>query len=136
MTSIRRPWKLLAAVFTVVGLSLATASPVAAGLYATVFTTDDNPGGANQWVPDGDKFHVCDRQADGMRVWGRGWVRLADGSWNLLGTREDASGSDGTCSIWNEHDVIEGRQIRLRVCLKNGPDGNHLFCAESTQGEA
>ncbi len=130
MGRIRKAGALSVALCAAVGLNVVGASPAFAGENRTVVTRDDNPGGNNTWYHDGDRWQLCDTQADGLRVWGRAWVRRADGTWNLLGTMEFAGGVGDCGPFWNQHDVIEGRQVKIRVCLKNGDFGAYQFCAE------
>lgn len=97
------------------------------GVNRTVYTSDDRPGGSNHWISYGDKFRVCDRQADGLRAWGKAWIRQ-NGRWRVIGTHETAANSP-TCVTWDGRNLPEGHKVRIRVCLKNGHLGKLKFCA-------
>ena len=92
-----------------------------------VFTEDaGDPGGSAAFFPKGDRFIVCDQDADGVHAWGRLWVRH-DGKWHKRWTLED--GGDAKCDEKpRKANIKEGRRVMIRACLQDGPHGDLRHC--------
>ncbi|MET7704945.1 hypothetical protein [Micromonospora sp. NPDC005413] len=121
--------------FAAAGMSLALitgsflfAAPAMADTW--IRTSDDNPGGDLMFKAYGDIVEICDLQADGFYVDGRVYygskliyVIQAHGNDTCTMARASQGGS---------HDLVEGREYRIVVCLDNA-DGGLRFCRSINQ---
>lgn len=113
----------------------AFASASAAVLFATsaaqadtgVFRTNDRQpqGGAASFVSYGDRFDVCDTQADGKYV--TGYVRDSDDFNRVIYSLTDKRGN-GKCvhadaPMGGEYNLVEGRHYWFMVCI-----GENDYC--------
>ena len=114
-------------------LLISGATSATAGTNAHAYTTDDNPGGHAWFVHDIDQFRVADNDEDGLRA--SGYIRFNGATHRL----DDANGaSTGSSGGWVEKDfnIAEGTDVDVRVCLRNGQNGEARFCSGWVDGEA
>ncbi|WFB11318.1 hypothetical protein LRS74_32990 [Streptomyces sp. LX-29] len=118
-----------------VALTILGAGPASAdGPHYTLFTSDDNPGGAVEFFTDGDMVRLTDTQADGKDVEVDVWDVTPEpdvykfGFYNRHGHREQpvvSEASDGA-----PYDLAEGHCIKFRIRLVN--DGSSTVVPGST----
>ncbi|MEH1163934.1 hypothetical protein V6V47_00950 [Micromonospora sp. CPCC 205539] len=108
--------------------SVLFATPAMADTF--ISTSDDDPGGNLLFEAYGDIVEICDVQADGFYADGRVYYGTkliytvqAHGNDNCTMARASQGGS---------HDLVEGREYRIVVCLDNA-DGGLRFCRSVNQ---
>lgn len=113
-----------------------TALPASAQTDVTVYTSDDNPGGAAWFKGEGEHFGICDRQNDSLGVrgqltWTAGGVKQTRTLWHHTGhwpDRPDLSCDEFTTDI----SIVEGTKITLQVCLQEEKGAPLRFCKTAT----
>jgi hypothetical protein len=115
---------------------LATALPVlAATNNVHVRTSDPSPGGQAHFYTNGNRFKVCDVQADGHSAWA--YVSYTKSFQNRLG---DTNGAGNGCAV-RHIKATNGRTVYVKVCLRNrdkeSPGAPFLkHCSRWTSGTA
>ncbi|GGY93114.1 hypothetical protein [Streptomyces poonensis] len=116
-------------------VAIAATPAAAAEIRASVYTTDDNPGGMGNW--NGDKssssstevWNACDHQSDGLRAVTT--LSYNGSSWEV----HDADGANGVCKLRDDINIPEGATVSIKICLQDGANGTPRFC-RSTSGKA
>lgn len=122
---------------TLVGMAMlaftAMTTSASAGTTVNMHTTDSTPGGTGIFwhYIDGDinteQFGARDNQADGLRAITT--ITWRSGGALVTRTVEDANGANPLESETETVNIPEGTDVTVEVCLKNGPNGRHRFCA-------
>ncbi|MFI9248315.1 hypothetical protein ACIGXF_38500 [Streptomyces sp. NPDC053086] len=115
---------------------MAVAPANAAGHTVVAYTTDSDSGVAGGKAifhgnTDPEWAQVCDTKADGMRAWAQvSWRQ--HGQWQDF-TLEDADGSSSFCDNDHakQHQIPEGTQVTIEVCLKDGANGPRKYCGSN-----
>lgn len=122
-----------AAVAAAVGAGLVSPGTAYANSPA-VHTTDRNLAGKAYFLstPTPEMIQVYDmNRSDKYAVVASLWARQDDGSW-VRRMRARATGQNVVDTA--EHNIDEGRDVELIVCLEEG-DGSQIYC-NSWEGEA
>lgn len=111
----------------------AMSTSASAGTTVNMHTTDSTPGGTGIFwhYIDGDinteQFGARDNQADGLRAITT--ITWRSGGALVTRTVEDANGANPLESETKTVNIPEGTDVTVEVCLKDGPNGVHRFCA-------
>jgi hypothetical protein len=94
---------------------------------ANVIVNSISGGSQAQFYHDGEHLYACDIKSDGLRS-------VAIASWVGVGGAlrsqevQDADGANGNCAGFANLDIVDGVNVAIMACERNGPSGTAVNC--------